>query len=266
MSADAEAPKLTVAITSLTDKTTFIETYSDITIAGLKGLYQDHSGVPPDQQRLLFPVDAGTVDAKPCSDFSWWTPELKLSLARDNATDLVRRLMQCPLLLGKGFMTVDDIVSKTGAVKLRDDGKVQCFIVLQLRPTPDDEEIPMTGSTDKFEATENFAGHIAALDKEFAEAKAANAMEAAKHSAALDVELMSEGDADEMLENAFKVFDTDGSGKLSAVELKDVLTRVGETALSEADALEVIQKADVNGDGELDIAEFIKLMKGRADL
>ena len=82
-----------------------------------------------------------------------------------------------------------------------------------------------------------------------------------------DVELMSEGDADESLTNAFAVFDADGSGKLSVSELRDILTRTigyGDPTLSEADVQEILDDADVNGDGELDLTEFCKLMKTRS--
>ena len=69
-----------------------------------------------------------------------------------------------------------------------------------------------------------------------------------------------------MLENAFAVFDTDKSGTLSATELKDILTRKGDDALSEADAQDIINAVDSNGDGQLSISEFIKLMKSRANI
>ena len=49
------------------------------------------------------------------------------------------------------------------------------------------------------------------------------------------------------LEKAFKVFDTDNSGTLSASELIKILTRPGGAALTMADAEELIQRADVNG-------------------
>lgn len=263
MTDSSDAVKLSVAITSLTKRTETIELYSDSTIAYLKSLYQDRTGTPPEQQRLIFPVDSGTADAKRCEEFSWWTNDLKRSLAKDGSTALVAALTQHELLLGKGFMTVGEISAKAGAVQKRDDGAVQCYIVLQLRDSPDDEEFPTAarpGAT--FDATEAFASDVAAIDAEIAEVHEANAMDAAKDSAALDVELMSEGDADEVLENAFAVFDADGSGKLSTTELKDILTRVGtSSAMSEEDALEVVRLADENGDGELSIAEFVKLMK-----
>ena len=69
-----------------------------------------------------------------------------------------------------------------------------------------------------------------------------------------------------MLENAFAVFDADKSGTLSATELKDILVREGNNALSEADAQDIINAVDVNGDGHLSISEFIQLMKSRADI
>ena len=60
------------------------------------------------------------------------------------------------------------------------------------------------------------------------------------------------------LRDSFALFDTDGSGKLSAEEFKAVLTRdnVGSLSLFEAD--ELLKAFDKNGDGELDINEFIE--------
>jgi len=255
--------KLRVAITTLTNRTTIIELDADSTIAYLKSLYQDKEGVPPDQQRLLFPVNEGTDGAKKVTEYSWWTSNVLKGLMDDGHQDLATSLARDPLLQSKGFMTIGDIVAKADAGNEREDGAAQCFVVLQLRPSLDDEEYAPSDPNAKFEVTEQFGRDIAALDKEFAAVEANNAKEAAKADAALDVEFMSEGDADEVLEKAFKTFDTDGSGKLSAAELMDILTRVGvESALSEEDAKQVVAKADVNDDGELDISEFIKLMKG----
>lgn len=59
---------------------------------------------------------------------------------------------------------------------------------------------------------------------------------------------------------AFKAFDADGNGTLSASELVAVLTRPGGAAMSFADAEELIKTVDVNGDGELDVEEFCTLM------
>ena len=56
---------------------------------------------------------------------------------------------------------------------------------------------------------------------------------------------------------AFKVFDTDGSGTLSAKELLTILTRKGKggASLSVEDAKQIIASVDYNGDGELDVDE-----------
>ena len=62
---------------------------------------------------------------------------------------------------------------------------------------------------------------------------------------------------EECIRDAFAVFDSDGSGALSAEELRAVLTRPGTgLQLSEADAAEILADFDTNGDGELQIDEF----------
>ncbi|OMJ80209.1 hypothetical protein SteCoe_19570 [Stentor coeruleus] len=60
------------------------------------------------------------------------------------------------------------------------------------------------------------------------------------------------------LEDAFKAFDTDGSGKISAKELKQVLG----SKLRARDKIwkKLIMEVDENGDGELDIDEFKSMM------
>lgn len=51
----------------------------------------------------------------------------------------------------------------------------------------------------------------------------------------------------EILE-AFKVFDKDGSGKISAEELRSIMTDLGEK-LTDGDVDEMIREADKDGDG-----------------
>jgi calcium-dependent protein kinase len=64
---------------------------------------------------------------------------------------------------------------------------------------------------------------------------------------------------EEKLWSCFKMFDKDGSGKISAAELKDVL---GEDTIGHDMSYweTMIKEADLNGDGEIDYNEFIKMM------
>jgi len=61
------------------------------------------------------------------------------------------------------------------------------------------------------------------------------------------------------LKEAFKVFDKDGNGKISHEELKTVMESLGEN-LSETEVSNMIQEADLNGDGQIDYSEFIQMM------
>ena len=63
------------------------------------------------------------------------------------------------------------------------------------------------------------------------------------------------------LEDAFKAFDTDKSGSLSADEFVKILTREGGgSAMGVAEARALIASVDANGDGELQLEEYIALM------
>ena len=79
------------------------------------------------------------------------------------------------------------------------------------------------------------------------------------------------------LKKAFDMFDIDGSGKISAQELKTVLgqmqigpsqslnaTSVSDTpnnsSVDENVWIKMIQEADIDGDGEISLEEFEKLM------
>ena len=60
------------------------------------------------------------------------------------------------------------------------------------------------------------------------------------------------------LDNAFRTFDTDGSGKISAIELKELFGASGKA--SDPMWEELIKEVDQNGDGEIDILEFKSMM------
>ncbi|KAI8072601.1 calmodulin [Gongronella butleri] len=66
-------------------------------------------------------------------------------------------------------------------------------------------------------------------------------------------------DAAQELLQAFKVFDKDGNNYISRDELRQVMDSVGER-LSQAQLDEMIQEADIDGDGRINYEEFVKMM------
>ncbi|XP_073129345.1 calmodulin-like [Henckelia pumila] len=69
---------------------------------------------------------------------------------------------------------------------------------------------------------------------------------------------MKENVADELIE-AFKVFDRDQDGFISAVELRNVMINLGEK-LTDEEAEQMIREADVDGDGLVSYEEFVRMM------
>ena len=61
---------------------------------------------------------------------------------------------------------------------------------------------------------------------------------------------MKESDSDEEIREAFKVFDKDGNGFISAAELRHVMTNLGEK-LTDEEVDEMIREADIDGDGQI---------------
>jgi len=70
---------------------------------------------------------------------------------------------------------------------------------------------------------------------------------------------MKDTDTEEELIEAFKVFDRDGNGFISAAELRHVMTNLGEK-LTDEEVDEMAREADVDGDGQVNYEEFIKMM------
>jgi calmodulin len=62
--------------------------------------------------------------------------------------------------------------------------------------------------------------------------------------------------------DAFKVFDADGSGKITGADLKHVMTSIGEK-LSPEQADSMMTEADVDAGGKVDYEEFVKNMMGK---
>jgi calmodulin len=70
---------------------------------------------------------------------------------------------------------------------------------------------------------------------------------------------MQDTDTEDDLKEAFKVFDKDNDGYISAAELRHVLTNIGEK-LSDEEVDEMIREADIDGDGQINYEEFVKMM------
>jgi Ca2+-binding EF-hand superfamily protein len=68
--------------------------------------------------------------------------------------------------------------------------------------------------------------------------------------------------SDEVLKQAFQVFDTDNSGTISLQELKAMLEEHAELGaqLVGTDVAKIFQDVDVDGSGEVDFEEFKAMM------
>ena len=75
---------------------------------------------------------------------------------------------------------------------------------------------------------------------------------------------MKDTDSEEEIREAFKVFDRDNNGFISAAELRHVMTSIGEK-LTDDEVDEMIREADQDGDGRIDcqISEDILLLFAR---
>lgn len=67
-------------------------------------------------------------------------------------------------------------------------------------------------------------------------------------------------ETDEELKDAFRVFDRDGNGYISAAELRHVLTNLGEK-LTDEEVDEMIREADITADGRVNYEEFVRILK-----
>ncbi|XP_033734489.1 calmodulin-like [Pecten maximus] len=73
---------------------------------------------------------------------------------------------------------------------------------------------------------------------------------------------LQEADIETGLVEAFRLFDKDGNGFLTANELQSVVATSGEI-LTDAEVDILMNEADVNNDGKINYKEFVKLMTGK---
>merc|ERR1711959_342528 len=71
---------------------------------------------------------------------------------------------------------------------------------------------------------------------------------------------MSDKDMKDDMIKAFKLFDTEGTGKVSFKNLKAVAQELGES-MSDKDLQGMMDEADTDGDGEINEEEFLAVMK-----
>ena len=68
---------------------------------------------------------------------------------------------------------------------------------------------------------------------------------------------------EEEIRQAFEVLDKDGNGFLSEAELRPMMTSFYEKA-SEKEVNQMIKDADIDGDGQVNYKEFVKIMRSSA--
>ncbi|GKD97298.1 probable calcium-binding protein CML23 [Tanacetum coccineum] len=70
-------------------------------------------------------------------------------------------------------------------------------------------------------------------------------------------------DVSNQLKQVFKFFDIDGDGKISQLELTNVLLTFGqEKSMATIEAQGILKEVDFNGDGFIDLDEFLTIMDG----
>eukprot|EP00250_Pteridium_aquilinum_P035583 c9686_g1_i1 orf=71-520(+) len=70
---------------------------------------------------------------------------------------------------------------------------------------------------------------------------------------------MKDTDSEEELKEAFKVFDKDRNGYISAQELRHVMTNLGEK-LTDEEVDEMIREAGIDPEGQVNYDEFVKML------
>mmetsp|Transcript_33523 Transcript_33523/g.107777 ORF Transcript_33523/g.107777 Transcript_33523/m.107777 type:complete len:161 (-) Transcript_33523:307-789(-) len=76
---------------------------------------------------------------------------------------------------------------------------------------------------------------------------------------------MGDRDSPEELSRVFKLFDDDETGKITFHNLKRVARELGEN-MTDDELREMINRADVDGDGEVSREEFVRIMTYKAGL
>merc|ERR1712046_432750 len=73
-----------------------------------------------------------------------------------------------------------------------------------------------------------------------------------------------EKDSREDIEKVFKLFDDDGTSKISFKNLARVAEELGET-IDDEELQDMINQADRDGDGQINVDEFYRIMKKKGN-
>jgi centrin-1 len=74
---------------------------------------------------------------------------------------------------------------------------------------------------------------------------------------------IGDSDSREDINKVFNLFDVDGKGRITLRDLKRVAKELGET-LTDAELLEMIERADKDGDSEITMEDFAAIMMRKA--
>ena len=67
------------------------------------------------------------------------------------------------------------------------------------------------------------------------------------------------GENESSIRRAFRTLDKDCNGYITVRELKEVMMKLGEK-LTTKEVTEIVSEADTNGDGRIDVDEFVQMM------
>lgn len=73
---------------------------------------------------------------------------------------------------------------------------------------------------------------------------------------------MQDEDAEQQLINAFNVYDKNRDGKIATEDFRGIINNLGEK-LTQSEIKEIIKEADLDGDGNIDYMEFVKMMMSK---
>ena len=71
-----------------------------------------------------------------------------------------------------------------------------------------------------------------------------------------------ETDPEEEVINAFKVFDKEGNGSIASIDLKHLMTTLGDK-ITEEEIDEMLRDADIDGDGYINYEEFVRMIMNK---